>query len=177
MADDDLTPWRWLTAVRDCVVGMDHWAEVDRMPGLVSFGNPHADLHRCDCTGAVAISAGQLIYVGDNFPDQAPQTRTLSRDDLNRWAVPVTVEFARCIPTLDNTGRAPTVDDENASAETLHLDAWALWRALLCCAEDWRRTIGKVSVGGLSPIQRPIGPCGGFSVALTCQVKWCEECE
>lgn len=82
--------------------------------------------------------------------------------------VALTVTASRCIPTIEALGRLPTPFEQDAAAQQINADKWALWNYLFalirngqlfdrCCDVIW---------GPLLPLQ-PNGGCGGSSLTIT----------
>jgi hypothetical protein len=178
----DLTPYAWIAAGEAVVGTMPYWDEVGRIPRVIQ-GDPRGDLSECGCDdpgqsgGVVLVTAGQTFWTGDQFPNPDTQRRTMSRNCPDEWAVVVTVDFARCRPVFaaDSLSR-PSAAKRAEYAAALYADAWAIWTALRCAQPSWNQVIGSVLVGGWGPIERDLGPCGGFTFSYTGKVRPCEEC-
>lgn len=176
---DDITPWNWMIAVRDVVGNMDWWLDNpelnDRVPKL-TVGYPLGWLDECDCNeGQALVTAGEVFYTGDRFPDQDLQDLSFDSNDI--WAVNITLEYARCRPTATEARPIPPNADRLEFAEGLYADGQAIWRALRCAAPGWRTTgPGRAVVRGWGPILRDIGRCAGFKFDLTCRLNICEPC-
>lgn len=179
----DLTPTTWTNAANAVVTNMAHWGTVDRSP-VVLLGDPKGDLSRCGCEGdgtpkggQVLITAGEVYFTGDQFPEQDVQRRKFGPNCPDRWAVPITVEFARCRPVFAADGRSqPSPAVINTHAAYLYADAWAIWTALRCAQPVWNSALGSSMVRGWGPILRDLGPCGGFAFNIVGEVKVCEPC-
>lgn len=180
----DLTPLSWITAGEGVIGTMQHWVDVDRHPTVLR-GDPRGDVSECGCDsgdsatagGVVLVTAGPVVYMGDQFPNADTQRRRFSEDCPDVWGVEVTVKFARCRPVFEQNSLArPSKEKRAAYAKTLHDDAWAIWTALRCAQPQWSKRIGTVVVGGFSPIEEDIGPCGGYQFTYIGKVKPCEEC-
>lgn len=75
------------------------------------------------------------------------------------WRSEVHVQIIRCVPTIDDAGRAPTAADLDASAADLAADVWVLAAGIgdliVAAAGDCESaTIGQA---------RPLGPQGGLA--------------
>ena len=175
----DLTPWTWINAVLDEVEAMAWWDStgVDRTP-LLTHGFPLGWMDRCDCGngahGQLLVTAGEVFYAGERFPDQNVITTAIA--DLDVWAVTLTIEYARCRPVIDDQGRLPTLPELRTFADGLYADAMAIWHAFHCAAPGWRRDLGKAVVRGWGPIRRDIGQCSGFTFEVTGRVQSCQTC-
>lgn len=178
----DVTPFTWILAAEAVVSTMAHWAEVGREP-VVVLGDPSGDLSRCGCedgntAGQVLVTAGPVFFSGEQFPQSDILRRQLGANCADVWATEVTVDFARCRPVFAADGRSqPTPATVKAHAEALYADGQAIWKALLCAQAAWRGSIAPVVVDGWQPIQRDLGPCGGFSYRFTGRVGACDPCE
>lgn len=177
----DVTPFTWILAVEAVLSTMEHWETVGRSP-LMTLGTPTGDLSRCGCedgdtAGQVLITAGQTFFTGEQFPQSDILRRKFGMGCKDAWAVEVTVDFARCRPVFAADGRSrPTPAALRAHAEALYEDGQALWRALLCAQSAWQSSVGPVVVDGWGPIQRDLGPCGGFTYKLIGRVGACDPC-
>lgn len=178
----DLTPYTWMTAGVGVIGSMQHWVDQGRQP-TIAPGGPNGDLSDCGCdgggnsAGVVLVTAGPVFWTGDQFPNPDTQRRTLARTCPDEWAVLVTVEFARCRPVFAADGRSkPSVQTRTEYAEALYADALAIWQALRCAQAPWRQALGPVLVGGWGPIERDLGPCGGFEFSYTGKVVPCADC-
>jgi hypothetical protein len=180
----DVTPWTWMLAANAVVTNMAHWETVGRTPAVL-MGDPKGDLSRCGCEGdgspkggQVLVTAGDVFYTGEQFPDPDIQRRRFINGCPDEWAVEVTVEFARCRPVFAADGRSqPSPSVIAAHAEALYADGQAIWSALRCARAGWSQSISGVIVRGWGPIQRDIGPCGGYSYTLTGRVTGCVDCD
>jgi hypothetical protein len=177
------TPFTWMLAASAVVTNMAHWGTVERSPAVL-LGNPQGDLSRCGCEGdgtpkggQVLVTAGDVFYTGDQFPDPDILRTGFSPNNRDDWGVAITVEFARCRPVFAADGRSqpsPGVIAEHA--EALYADGAAIWSALRCAAPQWRQSIGSVLVRGWGPIQRDLGPCGGFTYEIVAKVCPTSDC-
>lgn len=87
-----------------------------------------------------------------------------------KCAMPLTAQFTiallRCVPTVKESGAAPTTAELQASGEQLLLDAGTLPVAVVELQEDGA-LVDSVGDVGITTVQ-PIGPLGGVGgVALT----------
>lgn len=73
----------------------------------------------------------------------------------------------RCIPTVDDLGRAPTLAALQASAEQLNADGWALWNHLynLQSSGLLLSLCDQVFFDGISAVA-PSGGCAGWTVQV-----------
>lgn len=71
------------------------------------------------------------------------------------------VQVVRCVPTVDDSGTAPTADALDVSAETLLVDLWCLLTGLYDAARTGGLAddCGQVSFGDCTPL----GPSGGIA--------------
>ncbi len=98
-----------------------------------------------NCCGMLVV-APERIYRSTSFP-----TEETGPEDCNPGliVVDVLVLLVRCVPTIDDRGRAPSQSALDDAYRTLLDDAAVVWNSLLCCDyEDWERgSISQVFVG------------------------------
>lgn len=183
MPTGPVTPWNWIAAAEAVVATMPHWEDVGYHPTIL-VGRPKGDLSRCDCPddskagGQVLVTAAPVFYAGDEFPSSGLRRPKPFAGCSDEWGVPITVEYARCHPTMDPQDSKSFLKPEEIRkyAEGIYRDAWAIWNALLCAEKPWRRKIGTAVIGGWGPIERDIGACSGFTFNFTGKVSPCEPC-
>ncbi len=84
------------------------------------------------------------------------------------WVTLIATIARCCLPGMDGSGNPPTAAAQQAAAEQIHADAWALWNHVYnlvqggdlferCCGVEW---------GTLSPLT-PSGSCGGSTLTVT----------
>jgi hypothetical protein len=82
--------------------------------------------------------------------------------------VALTVFITRCVPMPNDDGTPPDPGEQQAAAEQINADKWALWNYLHLAIEDgllFDRCCG-VNWGQLTPLT-PSGGCGGSQLTLT----------
>lgn len=121
-----------------------------------------------DCCGLMVVAPERVFY-SSVFPDEAERGTGCS------WvAVDLLVVVVRCVPTVDERGRAPSPDALAAAYEGLLADAAVVWEAV---AEDriggWLASLTDQSFAGAD------GGCVAVETRLTVGVdvdRWCLEC-
>lgn len=122
-----------------------------------------------DCCDQLAVHVG-TITEGDSAPFQP--AASIAR--INRATLVVTA--SRCVPVPDSRANPPSTTEQEASAEQINADKWALWNHLYnlvrdgllfsrCCDVIW---------DGLTALQ-PNGGCGGSSLQVTVCLDGYEE--
>lgn len=116
----------------------------------VAHGRPVWDL----CTEAQLV-----VYHG-------PVTHRQGNDKMCNWVPRSTfcAELARCVPSMDEAGNAPSPDELTASAEVLNRDLWALLHAVYGWAVE--QGCSNVTLGN-GEILEPSGGMAGVRVCLT----------
>jgi len=115
----------------------------------------------CDC----GEHDGQLwVRLADWSTD--PDFPTVTPDGCSMpTLLSVGVGALRCVPTLDESGRAPTAKAEAAAAALIHSDAQLIFDGVMCCVEEkfWRGWLPLGADGGCGGgehlFQVPFGPC------------------
>lgn len=119
------------------------------------------------CEGQLTVSV-PTIFPSTTFPD--PDTRNAVCGPPFT-AFDVDVEIVRCAPTVNSSGRAPSVADLNASALIWHLDARAVWTGVLCCLHahrlEWNSVVRQQIALG------PEGGCVGSRLTVTVGLTDC----
>jgi len=114
-----------------------------------------------DCCDQLTVFVSQITEGAS-----APQFPKASTARINRVSMIATI--SRCIPSPDNNGNPPPALEQEAAAEQINADKWALWNHIYnlirdellfsrCCDVIW---------GPLSALQ-PSGGCGGSSLLIT----------
>ena len=93
-----------------------------------------------DCCGMLVV-APERIYRSQTFPTEL----TGPEDCIGGFiVVDLVAILVRCVPTVDDRGRAPSGHALDAAYKDLLEDAAVAWNSVLCCDwEDWER--GSVS--------------------------------
>ncbi|KUN37672.1 hypothetical protein AQJ30_15420 [Streptomyces longwoodensis] len=135
------------------------------------------------CSGS---TGGQLsVNVSRIFPSTVsdfPRQDQAVRDARNCQPPPVTavelvVTVLRCAPGPTEDGCPPTCDELADAARTLHVDALAVYNALLCClpkTASGRR--GRRFVLGQQRAVGPQGGCVGIEQTVTVALPACNPC-
>ena len=124
---------------------------------FVTFGQPVLD-----CCDQLTVSVGQVL--------DAPTRSGLS---AGREVVAkinhayLIVEISRCWPQPDDKGNPPSAAEQQAAAEQLNADGWALWNHLYClwASEQLFTFCGEVFWDSLRPLG-PNGGCAGWDLAV-----------
>ena len=114
-----------------------------------------------DCCDQLAVHVGGIAE-----GDSAPGLPRASFARITR--VQLVATAARCVPVPDTNGNPPSPTEQEAAAEQINADKWALWNHLhnmitegllfdSCCDVIW---------GALVPLQ-PNGGCGGSRLTIT----------
>jgi hypothetical protein len=114
-----------------------------------------------DCCDQLAVHVGPLTEA-----DSAPEFPAAAFARINR--VELVITASRCVPVPDANGNPPPVVEQEAAAQQINADKWALWNHLFnliahdmlfsrCCDVIW---------GALVPLQ-PSGGCGGSRLSIT----------
>jgi hypothetical protein len=123
----------------------------------------------CDC-GQLAGTINDVFPSG-NFPAAANDTPQ-SKCGSPLIVVSASMSLVRCVPTANNSGKAPTCANLLAAAVTLEIDRFTARRALRCClvAMYTRFEIANFSISAATSVG-PEGACAGFvmpfSIAFT----------
>ena len=116
---------------------------------------------------------GQLtVHVAAVLSDPVQPLKNHTRANL----VSFVVTILRCVPSTDESGGYPTVEEEEAAAEQVDADGWALWNHLfnLISAGELFTLCEKIQWNGLRSIT-PQGGCGGWILSITAQTEGYEE--
>jgi len=126
----------------------------------------------CDCGGQLAL-AFQQMYGSDTFLQ--PYTGlTWAKCKPRWWVAQVLVSVTRCVPSLSDTGIAPSCDEELSAAVTLVNDMQATRQAIACCLSDLyeAHSIGAWTLG-LSTTVGELGGCAGSETTFWLGVQAC----
>ena len=98
-----------------------------------------------NCCGMLVV-APERIYRSTTFFTEATDPEDCNAGFL---VVELVVIVIRCVPTVDDRGRAPTAHALNEAYRDLLEDAAVVWNSILCCDyEDWERgAISQTFVG------------------------------
>lgn len=114
-----------------------------------------------DCCDQLAVHVSGIAEGAS-----APGLPRASMARINR--VQLVVTASRCVPVPDANSNPPSPAEQEAAAEQINADKWALWNHLYhlisngelfdrCCDVIW---------GALAPLQ-PNGGCGGSRLSIT----------
>lgn len=117
-----------------------------------------------DCCDQIAIHP-PLIQQGGTAPGGLAAGKRHLTGTINHVTLLGTA--TRCIPTIDDLGRAPTPDALQASAEQLNADGWALWNHLynLQSSGLLLSLCDQVFFDGINAVV-PAGGCAGWTVTV-----------
>lgn len=127
----------------------------------VVYGNPVFD--DC-CEGQLTVNFVRL-YVHDNFPERASGPVFCATP----LAAEYKVTYVRCAPVVKDDGSPPSCDELSDSALSMLIDAYVVYRALICCLQQARRK-RKFLINDLTPIS-PEGGCYGFEITITIEIE------
>lgn len=122
----------------------------------------------CECapntTGELWGSLRRL-YPGDR--DTGAEVRSRKACMPGYWFAQYQVTLARCFPTLGEDGELPDPVDRSKAADTLHIDAAEIRRALQCCTEpDDLPTVQQITV-----TTDPAGGCSKLTATVIAPVS------
>jgi len=112
-----------------------------------------------DCCGMLVV-APERTFRYLEFPSDNGGLELCYRGDL---AVDLVVLLVRCIPTVDDRGRAPSAKSLDDAYQALLEDGAVVWGAVANCTlpEEWERAnVGQVYTGAL-------GGCIGVETRVT----------
>lgn len=117
-----------------------------------------------DCCDQVAVHP-PLIQFGDTSPGGLASGKRHLFGVINH--VTLLATSTRCIPTIDDLGRSPSLAALQASAEQLNADAWALHNHLFHLQSSGLllSLCDEVFFDGISMVQ-PSGGCAGWLVQV-----------
>lgn len=124
----------------------------------VSHGLPALDCDPCD---QLAVNVTNIGEAPSTAAD--PLSPGVRKSRVNLTGLAVTI--ARCYPTVDSRGRAPTADALTAASRDLNADAWALWNGLWRQRGDLFAACDLVLFDGMVPIS-PEGGCAGWLLQI-----------
>lgn len=113
-----------------------------------------------DCCDQLAVNVGAIGEAAT-----APLTalgagqRHRSPGRVNLTTLIVTI--SRCYPSVSDDGVPPSAADQEAAAEALNEDGWALWNGLFRQGGDLFAACDSVFFDGLVPLP-PQGGCAGW---------------
>lgn len=117
-----------------------------------------------DCCGML-VAAPERTYRSVEFPVEF----TAEEDCyLGVIVVELVVLLVRCVPTVDDRGRAPAAEALDAAYRSLLDDAAVVWNALICADlyDEWQRAnLSQTFVGA-------DGGCIGVETRVTIGVPW-----
>lgn len=98
-----------------------------------------------DCCGMLVV-APERVFRSVTFPVEMTDRELCFGGSL---VVELVVLLVRCVPTVDDRGRAPSGHALDAAYRDLLEDAAVVWNAVLCCDNDeWERAaISQTFVG------------------------------
>ncbi|MGW9410306.1 hypothetical protein [Streptomyces diastaticus] len=155
---------------RACVVpGTPAWDECDALDGCA--GGP---------PGQLTVNVARIFPSSpDRFPAQDVSVQGVRGcTPPHITAVELVVTLLRCVPTVDETGCAPTCEELNEAAQAIHVDAATVYSALWCClpglSPNPRRP--RRFVLGAQTIIGPQGGCAGLEQRVTVALPGCGQC-
>jgi hypothetical protein len=99
-----------------------------------------------DCCGML-VAAPERVFRTLEFPNENSTEEVCFGGHL---AVEVVVLLVRCVPTVDERGRAPSSEALDAAYRSLIEDSAIVWNAAVCCdlPDDWvRASVSQTFVG------------------------------
>lgn len=122
--------WHLLCCVRDGLLNANR-DEVQR--AYVAAGQVAWD----DCCGMLVV-APERIFRSVEFPIEAQDRELCYGGSLVAQFV---ILLVRCVPTVDEMGRAPTSERLDAAYQSLLEDAAVVWNSVVCCdlPSEWER--------------------------------------
>lgn|GEM_PF-1519427 len=122
-----------------------------------------------DCCGTLVV-APERIYRTARFPTEGP-------DEMGCFdgliAVDLVVLLLRCVPTLDDRGRVPTVASMDAAYRAIMAEAAVVWNTLRGPFAPWETANQRQEFVGSE------GGCIGVETRITVGVEeesWCPDC-
>lgn len=82
-------------------------------------------------------------------------------------ALDLDVEIVRCHPSIDELGRAPTIEEMENAAQTAYVDMLTVWNAVACCLIVMREQQNWSSVMRRQVPISPEGGCAGSRLSIT----------
>ncbi|MFZ4431559.1 MAG: hypothetical protein ACOYOQ_00030 [Microthrixaceae bacterium] len=164
----------WSDEIIDAALDIDvQWIE---RPRRAVVGNPNADWSSC-CDGLLAVELSEFYYSGDQWPYQGTaRPGVLGPMDSDVWTANWAVSIVRCLPSVDEDGRAPTPEQLRLSAHNLMADTRTVFNAISCARSRWFDTIGAAFLPGpWRPLNRE-GGCGGFQFNVYTKLCGLQEC-
>lgn len=132
----------------------------------ITVGTPVIDTC-CEC------EPGHNGALWGNLIDVAPGEMVSGGERARRnpcapvfWWATYRVTLFRCFPTIDERGELPAPDTLTEVAESLHLDAAAMTRALHCCNAGGE----PILLGSVNVTSDPSGGCSMLSAAFKVRV-------
>lgn len=116
-----------------------------------------------DCCGQLVVAPVRM-YRSAAFPAEDGERYLCTTGVLS---VELLVLLMRCVPTVDDRGRAPTSKQLDDAYKSLLDDAAVIWNAVICCDldEDWdRANLSQTFVGAE-------GGCVGVETRITIGVE------
>lgn len=120
-----------------------------------------------DCCGML-VAAPERIYRSQIFPGEFAEREIC---DLGWLNIDLVLLLVRCVPTVDDRGRAPSQAALDDAYKTLLEDAGVVWNAVQCAdlPDDWEKaSLSQTFVGA-------DGGCVGVETRVTVgvpQSKW-----
>ena len=99
-----------------------------------------------DCCGQLVV-APERVYRSVTFPGENTTEEYCYAGEIT---LDLVVLLVRCVPTVDDRGRAPTPKALDDAHRAFLKDAATVWRAIVCCdlPEDWERaSVAQTFVG------------------------------
>ncbi len=92
-----------------------------------------------DCCGMLVV-APERVYRSQVFPGEFAEREVCDTGWLN---VDLVVMLVRCVPTVDDRGRAPSKEALDEAYKRVLEDAGVVWNALQCAdlPDDWEKAL------------------------------------
>lgn len=116
-----------------------------------------------DCCGTLVV-APETVYRSESFP-----TENTTEDFCwgGEIALSLVVLLVRCVPVVDDRGRAPTSAELDDAYKALLVDAATVWDAIVCAElpDEWERASVRQTFVGAE------GGCIGVETRLTLGIE------
>ena len=128
----------WKCCVEDALTN----ADADPVTAYVGV----AEIAWDDCCGQLVV-APERVYRSVVFPAENTTEELCYAGEI---VVDLVVLLVRCVPTVDDRGRAPSRDALDNAHKAFLKDAATVWGAVTCCdlPDDWERaSVAQTFVG------------------------------
>lgn len=144
---------------------------------MVSPAPPVWDSCCDDCEG----TGGQLtvhiadVFASTKFPEPAQAVFPCAPVI---WVAQLVVTSLRCIPSVSETGQAPSPEAIAESARTVSIDTMAILQAVTCCLTEGNppKRKRRVSVSSVNPTSGDDAGCTGVEVTILVEAGLCVDC-